>query len=39
MGGEFWEWDAEQYEQKYREQQVKYLQKKAAKLGFQLAPA
>jgi transposase len=29
----------EQYEQKYREQQLKYLKKKAAKLGFQLAPA
>jgi len=28
----------EQYEQKYREQQLKYLKKKAAKLGFQLAP-
>ncbi len=31
--------NVEQYEQKYREQQVKYLQKKAAKLGFQLVPA
>jgi transposase len=27
-----------QYEQHYREQQLKYLQKKAAKFGFQLAP-
>jgi hypothetical protein len=27
-----------QYEQRYREQQLKYLQKKAAKFGFQLAP-
>ena len=27
-----------EYEQRYREQQIKYLQKKAAKLGFQLAP-
>jgi hypothetical protein len=26
------------YEQHYREQQLKYLQKKAAKLGFQLTP-
>jgi hypothetical protein len=26
------------YEQHYREQQIKYLQKKAAKLGCQLAP-
>ena len=28
----------EAYEAHYREQQIKYLQKKAAKLGFQLAP-
>jgi len=27
-----------QYEQRYREQPLKYLQKKAAKLGFQLIP-
>lgn len=27
-----------EYEAHYREQQIKYLQKKAAKLGFQLAP-
>jgi len=27
-----------QYEQNYREQQLKYLQKKAAKFGFQLTP-
>lgn len=29
----------EQYEAKYRQQQVKSLQKKAAKLGYQLSPA
>lgn len=29
----------EQYEAKYRQQQVKSLQKRAAKLGFQLSPA
>jgi hypothetical protein len=28
-----------EYEKKYEEQQVKYLKKKAAKLGFQLVPA
>ena len=28
----------EAYETHYREQQIKYLQKKAAKFGFQLAP-
>ena len=28
-----------EYEKHYREQQIKYLQKKAAKFGFQLAPA
>lgn len=28
-----------EYEKKYHEQQIKYLQKKAAKFGFQLAPA
>ena len=27
-----------EYEQRYREQQIKYLEKKAAKFGFQLAP-
>ena len=27
------------YEQKYHDQQVKYLKKKAARLGFQLTPA
>jgi transposase len=27
-----------EYEAHYREQQIKYLQRKAAKLGFQLAP-
>jgi len=30
---------AREYEQKYRDQQVKYLKKKAARLGFQLTPA
>jgi hypothetical protein len=29
----------EEYEQKYKEQQLKYMKKKAAKLGFQLVPA
>ena len=29
----------EEYEQKYKEQQIKYMKKKAAKLGFQLVPA
>ncbi len=29
----------EEYEAKYRQQQIKYLQKKAARLGLQLAPA
>ena len=29
----------ERYEAKYRQQQVRYLQKKVAKLGFQLVPA
>jgi transposase len=28
-----------QYEQRYRQQQLKYLQKKAAKFGFQLTPS
>ena len=28
-----------EYEKKYKEQQLKYLTKKAAKLGFQLVPA
>jgi hypothetical protein len=27
-----------QYEQRYREQQLKYLEKKAAKFGLQLIP-
>jgi hypothetical protein len=27
-----------QYQQHYRQQQLKYLQKKAAKLGFQFTP-
>ena len=29
----------EEYEKKYRDQQLKYMKKKAAKLGFQLVPA
>lgn len=29
----------EEYEARYREQQIKYMKKKAAKLGFQLVPA
>lgn len=29
----------EEYEQKYKEQQIKYMKKKAAKFGFQLIPA
>ena len=29
----------EEYEKKYREQQLKYMKKKAAKLGYQLIPA
>ncbi|MDP2755604.1 MAG: IS110 family transposase [Nitrospirota bacterium] len=29
----------EEYEAKYKEQQIKYMKKKAAKLGFQLVPA
>jgi transposase len=28
-----------EYEKRYREQQIKYLEKRAAKFGFQLAPA
>jgi transposase len=31
--------NVEDYEKKYKEQQMKYLKKKAAKLGFQLVPA
>lgn len=31
--------DVEEYEVKYKEQQIKYMKKKAAKLGFQLVPA
>ena len=31
--------DVEEYEQKYKEQQIKYMKKKAGKLGFQLVPA
>ena len=29
----------EEYEKKYRAQQIKYMKKKAAKLGYQLVPA
>jgi len=29
----------EEYEKKYKEEQIKYMKKKAAKLGFQLVPA
>ena len=36
---EYEEIDVTEYEKKYEEQQVKYLTKKAAKLGFQLVPA
>ena len=31
--------DVEEYEQKYKDQQIKYMKKKAGKLGFQLVPA
>ena len=31
--------NVEEYEQKYKEQQIKYMKKKAVKLGFQLVPA
>ncbi len=31
--------NVEEYEKKYREQQLKYMKKKAAKLGYQLIPA
>jgi len=31
--------DVEEYEQKYKEAQIKYMKKKAGKLGFQLVPA
>ena len=30
--------NVEEYEQKYKDQQIKYMKKKAAKLGFQLVP-
>ena len=36
---EYEELSVEEYEQEYKNQQVKYLKKKAAKLGFQLVPA
>jgi hypothetical protein len=29
----------EEYEKKYQSQQLKYMRKKAAKLGYQLVPA
>ncbi len=35
---EFEEIDVTEYEKKYEEQQIKYVKKKAAKLGFQLVP-
>ena len=35
---EFEEIDVTEYEKKYEEQQIKYVTKKAAKLGFQLVP-
>ena len=31
--------NVEEYEQKYKDQQIKYMKKKAEKLGFQLVPA
>lgn len=31
--------DVEEYEVKYKEQQIKYMKKKAARLGYQLVPA
>jgi len=31
--------NVEEYEQKYRDAQIKYMKKKAGKLGFQLVPA
>jgi len=31
--------DVEEYEQKYKDQQIKYMKKKAEKFGFQLVPA
>jgi len=31
--------DVEEYEQKYKDAQIKYMKKKAGKLGFQLVPA
>jgi len=31
--------NVEEYEQKYRDQQIKYMKKRAAKFGFQLIPA
>ena len=30
--------DVSEYEKKYEEQQIKYVTKKAAKLGYQLVP-
>jgi hypothetical protein len=31
--------DVEEYEKKYKDQQLKYMKKKAERLGFQLVPA
>jgi len=36
---EYEEIDVTEYEKQYEEQQIKYMKKKAAKLGFQLVPA
>ncbi len=36
---EFEEIDVTEYEKQCEEQQIKYVKKKAAKLGFQLVPA
>jgi transposase len=36
---EFETTSVEEYEKKYREQQIKYMKKRAAKLGYQLVPA
>ncbi len=35
---EYEEIDVIEYEKQYEEQQIKYMKKKAAKLGFQLVP-
>lgn len=36
---EYEKMDVEEYEKKYKDQQLKYIKKKAQKLGFQLVPA